>query len=188
MKKVYLAGPQVFLPNAEEWFEQAIATCLALDLIALVPLNKSLTGATEIFEYNKTLIRQADCVLADITPFRGSEPDSGTAWEIGFAHALDKPVFMYSKNCLSMRDKALRYFGKSGYDQCEYFPDGMSAEGFGYAVNLMLAKSGQTLKADIDEAVLQVALFHDQMALVNALPENGMRQNEMLKAMQPVDA
>lgn len=157
MKKVYIAGPHVFLPNAVEWFAKATATCLAHGLVALTPLNEALTTPKEIFEYNKALIIEADLVLADVTPFRGSEPDSGTVWEIGFAHALGKPVFMHSVNSATMSEKAQRHFQLVGGDACTLFPDGMTAESFGYNTNLMLAMSSAFIWADFDDAVVNLA-------------------------------
>ena len=173
MKKVYLAGPQVFLPNAAEVFAQATDTCLEHDLVPLVPLNTAFTTPQEIFEFNKTLIRQADYVLADVTPFRGSEPDSGTAWEIGFAHALGKSVFMYSLNAKWMRAKALEHFQLNPYDKRIYFPDGMCAETFGSPTNLMLSHSALFILGSFEQAVQemtahlkqQIELGKDKFAL-----------------------
>ena len=42
---------------------------------------------------NLEAIRAADFVMANLNDFRGpGEPDSGTAFEVGFAAALGKPV------------------------------------------------------------------------------------------------
>lgn len=157
MKKVYLAGPQVFLPNAEEWFAKATATCLAHGFEALVPLNVSLTTGKDIFEFNKKLLCHTDYVLADVTPFRGSEPDSGTAWEIGFAHALGKGIFAYSLNRMTVRQKAFLHFNLPVHDLREFLPDGMSVESFGNQTNLMLTESSKTLWEDFDKAIVKMA-------------------------------
>ena len=41
------------------------------------------------------MLRSADGVLADLQEWRGHEPDSGTAFEVGFAAALELPIVGY---------------------------------------------------------------------------------------------
>lgn len=71
--------------------------------MGLYPLDgrvpSSLTAqdaARWIYAANIELIRSADYVVANLDDFRGSgEPDCGTAFEVGFAVALGKPVWAY---------------------------------------------------------------------------------------------
>ena len=44
---------------------------------------------TRIYEHNKQALHDADIVVAIID---GADADSGTAWEMGYATALGKPV------------------------------------------------------------------------------------------------
>ena len=46
-------------------------------------------SASSIFHHALTFIRQAEVVLAIID---GADPDSGTAFECGYAHALGTPI------------------------------------------------------------------------------------------------
>ncbi|MGC3173883.1 nucleoside 2-deoxyribosyltransferase, partial [Pseudomonas aeruginosa] len=48
-----------------------------------------------IYRANVRQIERADCELANLEPFRCSEPDSRTAFEVGYALALGKPVYAY---------------------------------------------------------------------------------------------
>lgn len=48
-----------------------------------------------IFEADTELIHQCDIVIANMNEFRGKEPDSGTVWECGYAHALGKEIYLY---------------------------------------------------------------------------------------------
>jgi nucleoside 2-deoxyribosyltransferase len=48
-----------------------------------------------IYQANIGLIARADAVLANLDFFRGTEPDSGTCFEVGYAVALGKPVYGY---------------------------------------------------------------------------------------------
>ena len=92
---IYLAGPDVFLPDPEFHFELLRAKCRARGLIGISPLESGvkLTGsgnevAERMYGANIELLRKCDAVLANLMPFRNAtEPDSGTVFEVGFAVA-----------------------------------------------------------------------------------------------------
>jgi nucleoside deoxyribosyltransferase len=100
MKTIYLAGFDVFRrmrsPGAST--EGALrAARLRRAVSARQGGAAGLSGpdtAQWIYEANVALIRRADIVMANLDDFRGpGEPDSGTAFEVGFAVALQKPVW-----------------------------------------------------------------------------------------------
>ncbi|MDP9991950.1 nucleoside 2-deoxyribosyltransferase [Variovorax boronicumulans] len=96
--RVYLAGPDVFRPDAAQYFALLSAACERLGLEALSPFDASVTAATSphrIYEANMAKLRAADGVVANLAPFRGAEPDSGTVFEVGVAVALGVPVVAY---------------------------------------------------------------------------------------------
>lgn len=96
--RVYLAGPDVFRPNAAEHFVVLRAVCDTLGLEALSPFDETITPSTSphaIYQANMALLRSADGVAANLAPFRGEEPDSGTVFEVGVAAALGVPVVAY---------------------------------------------------------------------------------------------
>ncbi len=102
--RVYLAGPEVFLPNAKEVGEQKKALCRQYGFEGVFPLDgeAQTDGKTPkevglcISAANESLIRTCDVVVANLTPFRGISADVGTAFEVGFAHALGKKVYAYT--------------------------------------------------------------------------------------------
>ena len=51
--------------------------------------------AREIYADSIARLRQCDAVVANLTPWRGPGADPGTAFEVGFAAALGKPVLAY---------------------------------------------------------------------------------------------
>lgn len=83
MRRIYLAGFDVFAPDAQERGARMKMLCAERGWIGLYPLDNEADSAEEIYCGNLELIRQADCVAANVNPFRGCEPDSGTAFEIG---------------------------------------------------------------------------------------------------------
>ena len=104
--KVYLAGPEVFLPNAAEVLAAKVEICKKNGWVGLSPVDNEVdvTGlskeeiAKAIYEGNLDMMRRADAVIANITPFRGPHMDPGTAFEVGFFAAVGKPVMVYTQH------------------------------------------------------------------------------------------
>lgn len=158
-RKVYLAGPDVFLPDAAAVGARKCALCREHGIEGLFPLDdaKSAAGdAAGIFGANVALMRQADAGLFNLTPFRGPSADAGTVWELGFMAALGKPVFGYS--------------GVPGDYGDRVAPDGYLVESFGLPDNLMIAeaiaKSGGEFVAVSEAALAADAAFAECLALL----------------------
>src|SRR6185312_13912219 len=104
MRTIYLAGPEVFLPDAHQIGERKKGICQKYGFKGLFPLDKELdlsemsgrAKATAIYRANVDLISRSDVVVANLTPFRGPSMDVGTAFEIGFGAALHLPIFGYA--------------------------------------------------------------------------------------------
>ena len=152
--KLYLAGPDVFRPDALQWAEDVRALCRRKGHEALIPLDGRQATAAGIYRNNLRLIGEADAVLANLNPFRGTEPDSGTCVEIGYALALGKPVIGYADSLTPMRD---RLQAGSGADGCCRDAAGWAVEDFGLALNLMLAVPVQLEQGGIDAALCALA-------------------------------
>jgi nucleoside deoxyribosyltransferase len=144
MKTLYLAGFDVFREDALDWGEQLKALCADHGFEGLYPLDKAapagLSGrdtARWIYDANIALIRRADMVMANLGDFRGpGEPDSGTAFEVGFAVALQKPVWGYYGEDGSLRERVTSGIDDRGRARDE---QGYLVEDFGLPKNLMLA-------------------------------------------------
>lgn len=147
---LYLAGFDVFRPDAHAHGERLKALCAAFGHQGLFPLDNALpaglagaAAARWIYDANIALIRRADAVLANLNDFRGLEPDSGTAFEVGFAAALGKPVWAY----LDDHRPLLEQIGASVDRQ------GFSVEDFGLPRNLMLACAATLVHGDARAAL-----------------------------------
>lgn len=142
MQKIYLAGPEVFLPNALEIGDVHKRLCTHYGFQGLFPLDNTITGTNPkaiseaIYRANKAMIEECDSVIANLSPFRGPEPDSGTVWEVGYAQGLGKKVVAYSTDMRTLKAKtqALLQLGAQNVDA-----DGMVIEDFGLTHNLMFA-------------------------------------------------
>ena len=106
--KIYLAGPDVFRPDVRAWAESAREICRRYGFEPLLPIDHDETEAARIFQANIDLIRKAQVVVANLNPFRGAEPDSGTCFEVGYALALGKEVFGYMANLETVAQRVQR--------------------------------------------------------------------------------
>ncbi|MDX2493514.1 MAG: nucleoside 2-deoxyribosyltransferase, partial [Desulfuromusa sp.] len=112
MKKIYLAGPDVFEPNAVEMGDKLKQLAEEYGFIGLFPLDNAIPvkrtpheTARAIRDANIKLIESADIVMANLNPFRGVEPDSGTVFEVGYAAALKKDIYCYAADCREMIER-----------------------------------------------------------------------------------
>ncbi|GET88843.1 hypothetical protein, conserved [Leishmania tarentolae] len=127
-KKIYIAGPAVFHPdNGEAYYSNVRALMKQKGVVPLIPVDNVATGALNIRNKNIDMIQKCDAIIADLSPFRSKEPDCGTAFELGYAAALGKPLLTFSTDNRPMVEK---YGGEMS--------DGLSVENFGLPFNLML--------------------------------------------------
>ena len=140
--KVYLAGPDVFLPDARAMGQRKSELCAAHGLIGLFPLDNEIdpTGADasmEIFQANSRMMREADAIVANLTPFRGPSADAGTVYELGFMAAQGKFCTGYSNipGVYLDRVAGTRSLGGSA---AFHDSDGLVIEDFGLGDNLMI--------------------------------------------------
>ncbi|SEI67863.1 nucleoside 2-deoxyribosyltransferase [Achromobacter sp. NFACC18-2] len=152
MRSVYLAGFDVFLPDAVAHGERLKTLCATYGFEGLFPLdNAAPAGLSDqalaqwIYQANIALIRRADMVMANLNPFRGAEPDSGTAFEVGYAIACGKPVWAYTSQAGSLIDQVA--VGAAADDGVSRIVDaqGHTVEDFGLNLNLMLACSAHVV-------------------------------------------
>ncbi|SEA80082.1 Nucleoside 2-deoxyribosyltransferase [Desulfuromusa kysingii] len=143
MQKIYLAGPDVFEPDAIRVGEKLKQLVAEYGFCGLFPLDNVISTqgspqaiARAIRAANINLIQSADIVMANLNPFRGIEPDSGTVFEVGFATALGKEVYCYAADC---REMITRIREKQRLDatatRCQ---DGKIIEDFKLSHNLMM--------------------------------------------------
>src|ERR1700755_3447564 len=105
MTRVYLAGPDVFLPDAADWLARKKAVCAGYHLNGVSPLDPltsepaewaSLPEWRRIALRNEAHIRSFAAIVANLTPFRGPSADVGTVYEVGLARGLGLKIFGYA--------------------------------------------------------------------------------------------
>lgn len=142
-RRVYLAGPEVFLPDAAAVLARKAAIVRAAGSEPLVPVDEEAALrhdgddlAVGIYLGNRALLDTCDLVIANLTPFRGPGADPGTVFELGYAAARGCPVYAYTAD---RRDLAGRISGARPDGPVSRDPDGLLVEDFGRAENLMPA-------------------------------------------------
>jgi nucleoside 2-deoxyribosyltransferase len=143
MKQVYLAGPDVFLPDALEIGRQKIEICRRHGLTGLYPLDnivdrKAADASLQIFKANEAMMDQADAIIANLTPFRGPGADAGTVYELGYMSARGKFCLGYSNDPTVYADRVRRFTKITAHNGRLADADGLTVEDFGHNDNLMI--------------------------------------------------
>lgn len=146
--RVYLAGPEVFLADADAVAAAKKAVCAAHGLTGVFPLDPPpatddapLEAHRRIYRANEAHIRSCDALIANLTPFRGPSADAGTAYELGFMRALGRPVLAYTNILRDFAGRTLAHLGphlRRRPGGAWEDDQGMGIEEFGLADNLML--------------------------------------------------
>ena len=159
---VYLAGFDVFLPDAAAHGERLKALAARHGFDGLFPLDNQtppgLAGAALaqwIYRANVAMIQRADLVMANLNPFRGAEPDSGTAFEVGYAIACGKPVWAYTEQADSLIAQVA--VGTADTPARAIDAQGYTVEDFGLNLNLMLACSARVVIGDAADCLARMA-------------------------------
>lgn len=129
---MYLAGPDVFLPDAVDVGEAKKRLCADYGLEGVFPLDRPIDHldglpldevGLGVFDVCVALMDDCDLAIANMTPFRGPSMDVGTAVEMGYMYAQGKPVFGYTNAAAGYADRVT--------------VDGFHIEPFGLSDNLM---------------------------------------------------
>jgi nucleoside 2-deoxyribosyltransferase len=146
----YLAGPDVFLPNAAAHAARKVEICRRYGLRGLPPLNEDIETAAKtlneaslneasdnasgvwqsIYEKDIAMMERSDIIIANLTPFGGASADAGTLIEVGWFLGQRKPIFGYSNNSESFEQRMRRQLGDGHAD--------LGIEGFHLPDNLMI--------------------------------------------------
>ena len=111
MKKIYIAGPDVFALNSIQIGEENKKICKENDFIGLYPLDNEIKKTSncikfEIVKANISAIDESDYIVANLSNFRGTNEhqncDSGTAWECGYGLSRGKKIIGYTKDIKSI--------------------------------------------------------------------------------------
>jgi nucleoside 2-deoxyribosyltransferase len=140
---IYLAGPDVFLPDAVEMGRRKVEICARHGVSGLYPLDNpvDLTAADlslQIFEGLEAMMERCDAIIANLTPFRGPGADPGTVYELGYMAARGKYCLAYSNDPAVYADRVRRFTQVASRNGHLVDGDGLTIEDFGHNDNLMM--------------------------------------------------
>jgi len=157
-KKIYLAGFDVFYPNALEVLDAKKKLCESYGFIALAPLDNTVDFSQPkekirelIYQANVKLMNEADIFCVNLNAFRHGEPDSGTVFEIGYGTGLKKDVYIYVDSNESMLEKTKQHDDKCVYKEGLWFDkNGLMIEDFDGMFNLMITESSTIINGNLE--------------------------------------
>ncbi len=133
----YLAGPDVFLPNAVPHAATKTEICRRFGVRGLPPLNEDAEAAAtgqeawrSIYEKDVAMMEKSDIIIANLTPFAGASADAGTLIEVGWFLGKGKPIFGYSNTPETFETRMRKQLGPTH--------GGLGIEGFYLPDNLMI--------------------------------------------------
>ncbi len=160
MPSLYIAGPEVFLPDAAAVMgeKRRIAARHGFTVTGPGP-DENADPTTEvqtargIYLKDRRMMLDADYCLANITPFRGVSADPGTVFEIGFMIASGRRVWAYSNDPRPYGARVWAEWYRQDGPQAMAGSDGLAIETYGLADNLMidcgiLEHGGQVIRPD----------------------------------------
>src|SRR5437016_11488040 len=134
---VYLAGPDVFLPDAVAHAAKKVEICRRYGLRGLPPLNQDLETAAKaldvwqtIYQKDIAMMERSDIIIANLTPFAGASADAGTLIEVGWFLGKGKPIFGYSNTSEPFESRMRKQLGDRYAE--------LGIEGFHLPDNLMI--------------------------------------------------
>jgi nucleoside 2-deoxyribosyltransferase len=141
--KIYLAGPDVFLPDAVDIGRRKVELCRRHGLIGLYPLDNAVDRAAQdaslqIFRGNETMMIEADAIIANLTPFRGPGADPGTVYELGYMAGRGKFCLGYCNDPSIYADRVRAFTEVNLRDGRLVDGLGLTVEDFGLTDNLMM--------------------------------------------------
>lgn len=167
MKSVYIAGPDVFRLDWSDFCSDVTKWCNSLELSPIFPIPSHISldqyglrgmttkgnheDAVRVFKACHKLVESADIIVANISPFRGEEPDSGTVFEIGLGYNMGKAIVGYSYD---QRTPVDRLIGRSSItEHGGVLHKGHLVEDFSIPVNLMVACACHKIVSTVEEAL-----------------------------------
>jgi nucleoside 2-deoxyribosyltransferase len=182
--KLYLAGPEIFLPGATQKAEKQRDLCLRYGFIPLHPMDNNLDPGNRDMETAKRIyladieqIKRCDIIVANCNGFRGVCMDDGTAYELGYGNALGKPSYGYIRELMPLSKRTVRDYpcqkpGEGNVSPFEIDKDGyLVTDDHGTSINLMmqcgmLHQNGRLIEGDFGACLVALRADLDSGKLV----------------------
>lgn len=140
---IYLAGPDVFLPDAIEIGARKVGICARHGVTGLYPLDNAIErgaadASLQIFKANEAMMDQCGAIIANLTPFRGAGADPGTVYELGYMAGRGKLCLAYCNDPALYADRVRHLTTVERRNGRLVDAEGLTVEDFGLNDNLMM--------------------------------------------------
>ena len=162
--EIYLAGPEVFLPDPLARAAELKAICDRIGAIGRFPMDNQHgvehpdpeVMAANICAADEALVAACDAVVANMDKFRGPSMDAGTCYEMGLAKGLGKLVIGWTASQRPWHE-SVRELSPLTPDGA-WFRDanGMLCRDFGLFDNLMMVKGAHAIYPSFEQAITHV--------------------------------
>lgn len=178
-QKIYIAGPDVFYPKAVEIGEAKKAICAKYGFVGVFPLDLLPNDLFSNPRYNNAQradickkaciegVRSCDIVVANMSPFRGTGMDVGTAAEMAAADMIHKPVYGYSTDSRTYLEKLIATGELVFKDECYFDQDGQIVENLDRIDNCMVTECCQKIIFPDDTATTNLEVFEKAIAYIH---------------------
>lgn len=186
--RLYLAGPDVFRSDSATHGADLVRLCAEHGMAGIYPADNELVAeiddmvragrsrgeiARMIFRANVDRLRSCHAVLANLDPFRSPGADNGTSWEMGMAYGLGLPVFAYTADLRTTREK-IEEWHEAPFDHRDgalWDRAAMMVEDLGEVDNLMLTRSvvGERVHPDFRSALCAAAKHFEALQPMDGL-------------------
>ncbi len=110
---LYIAGPECFYQNGYDlwWASRRLAEYYGIPVVLPTSTKLDLThadlkdNAREIFDDLINQVKRTTAIIADLEFFRGSEPDGGTVFEMGWIFSKGGRLYAYTRDMRTMKEK-----------------------------------------------------------------------------------
>ena len=117
-EKIYIAGPECFYPRGKEMLASMRKKAESYGFGVTLPNDNPLDMSSEnlrdhaysIFRDLQADMNETTILIADLEAYRGSEPDSGTIFEIGMAYAKGALCYGYTRDKRNLACKDQKYY------------------------------------------------------------------------------
>lgn len=176
--KIYIAGPDVFYPKAVEIGEAKKAICAKYGFVGVFPLDLLPNDLFSNPRYNNAQradickkaciegVRSCDIVVANMSPFRGSGMDVGTAAEMAAADMIHKPVYGYSTDSRTYLEKLIASGDVVKLGDCYFDRDDQLIEDLDKIDNCMVTECCQKVIFPDDKATTNLEVFEKAIAYI----------------------
>lgn len=178
-QKIYIAGPDVFYPKAVEIGEAKKVICAKYGFVGVFPLDLLPKDLFSNPRYNNAQradickkaciegVRSCDIVVANMSPFRGTGMDVGTAAEMAAADMIHKPVYGYSTDSRTYLEKLIATGEVVLLDGCYFDKEGQLIEDLDRIDNCMVTECCQKIIFPDDASTTNLEVFEKAIAYIH---------------------